>query len=99
MADKYYTVRQFLTNRFQERYVFPNGLHKKNLTEKEKKMLNDMKGLLPSIGRILQVSKKAKTICTDKNLSFHKMSRGAFSNSSTYVFPESALKEAIGDDE
>lgn len=97
MADKYYTVRQFLTNQFQEKFVIPNKLNKPNLSEEQKKLLQDMNGLLPSIGKILMISKKAKKICIEKNLPFYKVQKGAFSKSSVFVFPESALREAVGE--
>ena len=43
------------------------------------------------------ISKKAKKICIEKNLPFHKVQKGAFSKSSVFVFPESALREAVGE--
>lgn len=97
MTDKYFTVRQFLTNRWRERYVVPNKLNKPNLSEKEKQLLESMKGLLPSKAKVLIISKKAKRICEAKNLPFHKVSKGRFSKSSVFVFPELALREAVGD--
>ena len=97
MADKHYTVRQFLTNQFQEKFVIPNKLNKTNLSEKQKKLLQDMNGLLPSIGKILMISKKAKAICIEKNLPFYKVQKGSFSKSSVLVFPEVALREAVGE--
>lgn len=97
MKDKYYTVRQFLTSQFQETYIIPNKLNRPNLSDEQKKLLESLSTFAPSISKILMVSKKCKKICIEKNLPFHKVSKGGFSKSSTYVFPENALKEAVGE--
>lgn len=99
MADKYYTTRQFLINRWQERYIRPNKLNKPKLSAEEKKLLESLKSFLPTVSKIIMITKKAKKICIDKGLPFHRMSRSMKSNSSVYVFPEKALREAIGDSE
>ena len=97
MTDKFFTVRQFLTNQFQEKYIIPLRLNKPNLSEKEKQLLESMNTFAPTIAKVLMISKKTKKICETKNLPFHKVSKGRFSKSSVFVFPEVALKEATNE--
>ncbi|MDX9990247.1 hypothetical protein [Thiothrix unzii] len=97
MVDNYYTTRQFLINQWQEKYVRPNKLNKPKLSSEEKKLLEQLKTFLPTTAKILMITKKAKKICTEKNLPFHRMMRSMKSNSSVFVFPEKALREAVGE--
>lgn len=97
MVDNYYTTRQFLINQYQEKYIRPNGLNKPKLSAEQRKLLENLKSFLPTVSRILQVTKKTKQICIDKGLPFHRMMRNMKSNSSVFVFPEAALKLAVGE--
>ena len=96
MVDNYYTTRQFLINQYQEKYIRPNGLNRPKLSAEQKKLLESLKSFLPTTARILQVSRKCRKICESKGLPFHRMMRSMKSNSSVFVFPEKALREAVG---